>query len=168
MCSRCASRCRHGARTVLPADTCGSYRPPSGQLSPAGGHFAAFLHPHVTGQNANTFVSMLFSFALACEELRFVSVSVWIWRRDGVRHRGLQFWSQRCRKAASLQGTSETQSRWETVMFPTHRFFSQPFHFMTPVSCYTSELWPLNVQNRGWVGHFVSSILCHKPLSHMH
>lgn len=83
-----------------------------------------------------------------------VFVSAWLWGRDALRYYRLQFWSHWCRKAASLQGTGETQSNRDAVTFSTRHWFIALYISWLLLFCQTSPDWPLNVQNWGWIGHF--------------
>lgn len=52
-----------------------------------------------------------------------VSVPAWLWGRNALCHHWLQFWSHRCRKAASLQGADETQPKRDVMTFSTQQQF---------------------------------------------
>ena len=71
----------------------------------------------------------------------FVCVSAWLWRREALRHYRLQFWSQRRRKAASLQGPPETQPDRDVKTFSTRRRFIALYFFLTGV--WSQTKWPV-------------------------
>lgn len=97
-------------------------------------------------------LSKPYFFTLTCAT--FVSVSARLWRRDALCHHRLQFWSQWCGKAASLQGTYETQSYRDTMTFSTQRWVYWPLHFLPNQSALA--FW--TYRTKGWVGWFISTL----------
>lgn len=93
-------------------------------------------------KNTHTPCSNISESPLTWTSASVLSVSAWIWRRDALCHHRLQFWSQRCRKAAGLQGTDETQSYRDTVTFSKRRWLVWPLHFVTGISGQNGQHWP--------------------------
>lgn len=52
--------------------------------------------------------------------------SAWLWCREALHHLRLQFWPDRCREAASLQGTNEAQSTGDVTTLSFFTFQIDP------------------------------------------
>lgn len=79
----------------------------------------------------------------------FVCVSAWLWRREALRHYKLQFWSQRRRKAARLQGPAETQPDRDVKTFSTRRRFIALYSFWLVSQAEPSQWWPFECPELG-------------------